>query len=1284
MDKKQLKIWHTADIQIEVRNNAQRYSEFNVMLDKLVQSAKGNDIAVLAGDLTEFATPNEVERKLLIAFVNTLASVVTEVVIIKGNHDIVQQQSRNTYLDGDKKVNIPDAIDILAKSFPTNVLLCTESRVYKSNFFRLQYVVWNQKHKYELEPKFKYNPLENDEIDPSIPAITLFHDCIKNAINFDGKLVRGSNDKPEYLFGTNLILAGDIHCPAIIEKNGQTFTYCSSPVERDFGEGDYFINGKLVQNGSSKHGYNTIVFDCSTQTGKVTFHQLEQYANFQTLIFDRNFDIEFFKEHYNPVPAAMNKIKIRIKENYEQFVNQLEDVLGIIKIRNQYPDIQIESGKDLDGSEIGTNAEIDAEALISMDKIKEIAAEFITKKVNSSRVIAKDDKERVTKEIVRILNKELENFEHSTNSLNVIPLRLELSNFMALGDDNVIEFRNGITKLSGSNGTGKSTVFNAIKWMWTDMVYPSQKANYKKENALILFNNKRPDIDTVYGKMVQLVNGDEMTIEKTLTRSWKKNATAEDKISENWMDCCDMPTVECTVQYQDKTYENEEALKFLSNIFPSLSDITRTLFATAPSLFSIINTATNELNDEILYNLGLNFFETLADRYDGLRSSIMDNLSKPSFSEGELLAQIDCRTKTIEEELKPKIEATKIAISEQEQSAMDIKNNKTKLLLQLTNASDEQLQANIKEIEKYEAENRDLTAARATLKKNIDEATENYNQNEVSTKLPQLQELEQQISDKIAKTNNTIIELQAEVTKVSEAGSARQNDILDSVREEVNNLKTNLSDTEQLLQNEQNRLNTAEIAYKNNVSSAKQQSAAEIEIIRRDIQMLEYQNNQAKEKIVELEARNKKMLETDTCPTCGRKHTKESFEYANKELATNNQEIERLNELVDKNTCSITDKQLQIETKQNALKKMLQNFEAEFATIKTASETNIKAYNDKITAIKDKLAELKSTTIVKVKNDAKIQELIAKRQELEQRISVCKSDLPLTQSRLDETKKQISVLTQLEQVYKKDIAIWTERIESAKKQFALHLNLIEQLKEKNLHIEREIEANNKLKVQISELDKQLQDVENDIKTKTIEQNNLLVEVKTLERENESDKEDISAAIEWRIKDASMRIYKQIIGKNGLSTYIFSMIRPNLNAALNDMLSGLGFVLAFNEDNELKMIKLNDDKQIKQSVAFSSGMESTFLGLSLLYVLKTKNIAKKVNILFIDEVTGALNDGTDLSYEASNYQELFKNLLHKMKKQFNIFIIDHVIKNLEEDQRLEVVPGTDGAEIVQIF
>ena len=79
----------------------------------------------------------------------------------------------------------------------------------------------------------------------------------------------------------------------------------------------------------------------------------------------------------------------------------------------------------------------------------------------------------------------------------------------------------------------------------------------------------------------------------------------------------------------------------------------------------------------------------------------------------------------------------------------------------------------------------------------------------------------------------------------------------------------------------------------------------------------------------------------------------------------------------------------------------------------------------------------------------------------------------------------------------------------------------------------------------------------------------------------------------------------------------------------------------------------------------------------------KNISKKLSILFIDEVTGALNDGSDLSYQAKNYQDLFKQLLHKMKTSFNIFIIDHVIKNLDEDARYEVVPTNDGSLIERI-
>lgn len=1279
----QLSIWHSADIQIEVRNHAQRYDEFDAMIEKLVKSAKNFDIAVLAGDLTEFATPNEIERKLLLKLVTELARWVQEVVIIKGNHDIIQQQIRSTFVQNGVKKTAPDALDILYPSFPDNVLLCTESKVYKSKVFDLQYVVWNQKHKYEVDPKLKYNPLENDRIDPSMPAITLFHDCIKNAINFDGKPVRGSSDKPDYMFGTKLILAGDIHCPAIIEKDGQTFTYCSSPVERDFGEGDYYLNGRLIQYGTGKHGYNTIEFDTETNEGKVTFHKLDQYAIFQTLIFDRNFDIERFKKYYDPEICEKVRIKIRIKEDYDRIVNHLEDLLGIIKVRNKDGEIRMETGKDLDGSEVGTNAEIDTDALVSMDKIKEIAAEFITKKVNSSRVISKEDKDPVIKEIVEMLNKELEYFESSSNSLNVVPLHLNLSNFMALGDDISIDFKNGITKLSGSNGTGKSTVFNAIKWMWTDMVYSSQKANYKKENALILFNNKRPEVDIVYGQMVQLVNGDEMTITKTITRNWKKNVESVDKISENWQDYCEMPTVECTVEYQNKTYENEDALNFLSSIFPSLSDITRTLFATAPSLFSIINTATNELNDEILYNLGLNFFEALADRYDDLRSQVMDKLSKPAHSVGEYSAMIDERNKQIEEVVKPLIEEIKNKIAEQHQTIENLKKKKEELNASLYPVSASMVHSNKEKITEYRKSNSVLDEAIDERNAKIAEARQKYLDQDVANQLPNAELKLKDARSMLDEAIDTQSQYQKELVIISENGSKRQNEILDEVREEVSAIKTNISDKELEKTKLENNKQNLQKEFEYSIEKLDNEYNTAVTKLTHDKEMLLAKNSEMQLLISNLKKRNEQLESGDICPTCGRKHTEESWEYANKEFLDNQSKIQAGESVIASNNAKIEEIDASIKTAKEELKLKKQTLVITKEQGLTNIVVKIQLIDDDIAENQKKLADLKQNTKEKIANDTTIKQLVDQRSATDMKLNKLSADIATKRTDIAQLEQDIKVLKDIEQIYTKDIALWQEQISSYTDKKALQLKLVSELESKNKELESQLEHNDKVNDDIQQKNDQIEYVENLLKAQTQKEVDAKVQLQSLENENRLDQENITAAIQYRIKDASLRIYKQIIGKNGLSTYIFSMVRPNLNAALNDMLSGLGFVLAFNDDNELKMIKLNDDKQIKQSVAFSSGMESTFLGLSLLYVLKTKNVAKRINILFIDEVTGALNDGSDLSYEASNYQELFKNLLHKMKKQFNIFIIDHVIKNLDEDQRLEVVPTPDGAEIITI-
>ena len=137
-----LRIFHTADIQIEVRNSSPRYDEYLYMLNQLVEKANGYDIAILDGDLTEYATPNEVERQLLVDFVSKLKTSVKEIVIIKGNHDLIQRQSQNTYIENGIKKNVPAALDILFGNMnDEQTVYCTIHGMYASNDFNLNYVV---------------------------------------------------------------------------------------------------------------------------------------------------------------------------------------------------------------------------------------------------------------------------------------------------------------------------------------------------------------------------------------------------------------------------------------------------------------------------------------------------------------------------------------------------------------------------------------------------------------------------------------------------------------------------------------------------------------------------------------------------------------------------------------------------------------------------------------------------------------------------------------------------------------------------------------------------------------------------------------------------------------------------------------------------------------------------------------------------------------------------------------------------------------------------------------
>ena len=132
-----------------------------------------------------------------------------------------------------------------------------------------------------------------------------------------------------------------------------------------------------------------------------------------------------------------------------------------------------------------------------------------------------------------------------------------------------------------------------------------------------------------------------------------------------------------------------------------------------------------------------------------------------------------------------------------------------------------------------------------------------------------------------------------------------------------------------------------------------------------------------------------------------------------------------------------------------------------------------------------------------------------------------------------------------------------------------------------------------------------------------------------------------------------------------------------------ILEDVNFKLMWNNDGELYMIDFQDGFASYRPVQQTSGMETCFLGLTLIYTIHLLNIKNNISNIFIDELSGQLNKGNDLNYSAVDYQELFVMLLQKFKDK-TIMIVDHNIKNLFESMTYEVQPANGGSKYQKII
>jgi len=222
------KIYQIADIHFR---NFQRHDEFRTICENFIHQVKigSGDRIVIVGDLVH--SRNQLTPELVNEvswFLKECSNTVEKVIIIPGNHDIVEQNKERM----DALTPIISALEL------NNIVYLKNSQVYvDDNVAWVVYSIYD-------------NNLAPDDILSSnyknLTKVGLFHGVINGATNEMGFTFAHGSDVDKFV-NCDIVLCGDIHKRQVLKtKNGIDVIYVGSMIQQNFGE---TISG---------HGYNLI------------------------------------------------------------------------------------------------------------------------------------------------------------------------------------------------------------------------------------------------------------------------------------------------------------------------------------------------------------------------------------------------------------------------------------------------------------------------------------------------------------------------------------------------------------------------------------------------------------------------------------------------------------------------------------------------------------------------------------------------------------------------------------------------------------------------------------------------------------------------------------------------------------------------------------------------------------------------------------------------------------------------------------------------------------------
>lgn len=912
--------------------------------------------------------------------------------------------------------------------------------------------------------------------------------------------------------------------------------------------------------------------------------------------------------------------------------------------------------------------------------------------------------------------------------------KVTTNGFMALGPNEIKLNIPGLTRIVGNNGIGKTTLFNLLRWIIKGYVLEGLPKNTKKENLLLIFNVELPEKDFIINTLYLKVNDITVEIERNAKRTWKKSATLENKKSLNWKTFIDTVTSNLTLRIYPKDKDtvvkmNDEAQMLIDQWFGNTIE---TIFILNQfKILQLLNSSGDELKESALDYIGVDYTKSLVTNLEIVKPNYL--VSKPEKSQMDIVVEKNKATQTILSN-NQKIEEQTLLLENETKSQVIIKNNielKNNELINIGNTP-EKLKTTQNKLNEFEElkNNFEVKTPKVLpifdkskpikntvliesleqkineLKTNIESINKNIDDNQIK--------FEELKNSKLNICNNNINTLNSENENILISG---KNIFVEKNTEIIEILK---SEKNKYLNNYNSKLNDE----KSNFETKKTQ-------LNNDSNELKLKLNDKVNRVNSL--RNE--IDNDICSGCNRpigltpeiiREKEDEILKINSEITIINDEINdkqseiiivnnKINEINNK----ITDFTLLLNWNLNYTSK--NDFVTELNTIKENlllfdnNENSLLIINlnkgienwdnfDKI--VEDEKYKTNLLTIEKLN---KLKEILSKLSiisEITEELTAIKfiEDLLLIIGNYVSDKNELNKLNEKliidENLLKTENTTYNSLINEYNELLTKHNDEVTKINEYNTSIieynKLPIEYDNNIKrlqqdlIQLN-LDKLIFDKLNeelfDLKNELENCENNILNYNQFNTQYNNDNILLNNNInllndlenkwkEYRKKNFIYKTYEKLI-KNDFKMAIFNYYRTFLNNKLNILLEGLDFRLYWNNDSNLYLTKFSKNENgntemVYLPVKLASGMQTTFLGLSLIYSFHLLNIKNSLSHIFIDEISGQLNSGKnngineseDLIDEATkkNYQEQLVFLLSKFDKK-KLFIVDHVIEQL---------------------